>query len=773
MMGLTSSVAGVFLLAAVGGTGLPFGVPPAPADPVIALATPEQCLFCASWAGTASPDPKSSNQTERLLAEPEVQDFLTQVGRLIDRTTQNPAGDAETKGVVDELVNGAMLVAGHPAVVFVSKLKYKEKHKAEEAVGKTPNDEPKIVLPTRFAIENKPKKEFEPDLAGCEGAVVVSLGSDAARFKAMVESFRDIAASAADAKSGDKLEDVVINGEKWHRLWPEKSAGGGCFTWGVYGNYFIAAIGEKTVEGILARMKGNAPPAWWSNIEKQLPIERRSVAVYVNLPAVIDLVLSRYDSTERAEARWVLDTLGLSNATAWVEAWGLDGEDFANKSLLALDGPPRGLLQVISGRPLKLEDLAAIPRDSMVGVAMRLDLQQTMDAYLASLEKLDPKTRTESTAAIEDLERTLGLDLRHSTLKSMGDAWCVYGSPSEGNLFVTGLTAVVPLREWAGMNLAYGRLAGAAKQWLPQREGSQREEQPGASRSVIRTEHFRFADNDVYYLRESNDPLSMLALAPVSWCMTKREMVLAMSPQNVKAYLSRDPRYEPISRLPQVAKLFSGGEGPMFVAFVDARRAFECFYPVFLLQRRMSFGGPLLSEGSEIDESLWPSCLSICRNLGATLVTLRRTKYGAEFVSRGTVPLPSATVYLGICLLGNSIATNPGAIAVPKRDASPDRLLDGTREDASGGPPQMPAQTTHPTPPAAVPTTPPTAVPATPPASGPKPPAAVPATPPTTVPATVPTPPPALGPKPPAAVPATPPATPRQKPAMDMKPAAG
>ena len=46
-------------------------------------ALPEGCLFCVSWAGTASPDANSRNQTEQLLAEPEVQNFLAQIGSTI------------------------------------------------------------------------------------------------------------------------------------------------------------------------------------------------------------------------------------------------------------------------------------------------------------------------------------------------------------------------------------------------------------------------------------------------------------------------------------------------------------------------------------------------------------------------------------------------------------------------------------------------------------------------------------------------------------------
>jgi hypothetical protein len=46
-----------------GGIGLPLGIPPSPEDPQMAQMAPEECLFYVSWAGMATPDVKSTNQT--------------------------------------------------------------------------------------------------------------------------------------------------------------------------------------------------------------------------------------------------------------------------------------------------------------------------------------------------------------------------------------------------------------------------------------------------------------------------------------------------------------------------------------------------------------------------------------------------------------------------------------------------------------------------------------------------------------------------------------
>ncbi len=134
MFGLTSSLAALLLSATTGGVGLPFGVPPTPEDPVLARALPEQCLFCLSWAGTASPDPNSTNQTEQLLAEPEVQEFLSAAGRNVHSylTLLNlmlayaSAVDSKSseKDAVASPIPEALLrsLATHSGMIFVSKV---------------------------------------------------------------------------------------------------------------------------------------------------------------------------------------------------------------------------------------------------------------------------------------------------------------------------------------------------------------------------------------------------------------------------------------------------------------------------------------------------------------------------------------------------------------------------------------------------------------------------------------------------------------------------
>src|SRR5580704_12979431 len=57
----------------------PFCLPPGAPDAGVMRAAPEECLFYLGWNGAGTADPKSANQTEQLLAESEVRQFLSQV----------------------------------------------------------------------------------------------------------------------------------------------------------------------------------------------------------------------------------------------------------------------------------------------------------------------------------------------------------------------------------------------------------------------------------------------------------------------------------------------------------------------------------------------------------------------------------------------------------------------------------------------------------------------------------------------------------------------
>ncbi len=112
------------LALAVNGPGVSLGVPPPSADPLKAAVAPSQCLAYVAWSGMADPDPKSSNRTEQLVAEPEVQKLILAIGQIAKNTVRTAAekeqsGGGETAAGIFDL--GVQLLS-RPAAAVLSKV---------------------------------------------------------------------------------------------------------------------------------------------------------------------------------------------------------------------------------------------------------------------------------------------------------------------------------------------------------------------------------------------------------------------------------------------------------------------------------------------------------------------------------------------------------------------------------------------------------------------------------------------------------------------------
>ena len=111
----------VIMLGFGGGFGLPLGVPPAPEDPMMARVAPEECIFYTTWSAMAEPDASSENQTEQLLAEPEVRHLIRSVEKTvlaaIEKETSRQGPEAAT--AAKDATRWVKTLLTHSAAVYV------------------------------------------------------------------------------------------------------------------------------------------------------------------------------------------------------------------------------------------------------------------------------------------------------------------------------------------------------------------------------------------------------------------------------------------------------------------------------------------------------------------------------------------------------------------------------------------------------------------------------------------------------------------------------
>jgi hypothetical protein len=582
------------------GMGIPLGVPPLPEDPVLAQVAPEECLFYTSWAGTAEADPQSANQTEQLLAEPEVQHLVNEVERLIRNGLHKAAmdeGGPEAAALADDAVGWVKTLLTRPTALFISKL------------------------------------EIDPKGPRIRAGAVVNLGEDAARLKASLEKHQEKFLRGA-------AQPVEIGGQSWYRITLDPDVPP--ITWGVTGQYFAVGVGEGMIEEMLKRV-GTDPPAWLADIGRQVPVARRSTVTYINVRAVGQVLTPM---VPEQVVTGIMDALGLSNVTSLVAVTGLDEAGFVSKTVIGLDGEPQGILSLAAAEPLAADDLAPIPRDATIAMAARLNADQVLETILSIVGKIEPRAREEMLRGLGEMQEELGFDLRRDLLQTLGDTWCVYNSPGEGGLVITGLTGVVPVKD-------HGRLAATHARFLARARA-----EFGDSPRSPRIDEFQFAGQTVYVFNARDDDVPV---AP-AWCLTEKEFVIAPYPQNVKAYLSHGDEHRSIAEVPEVAGLFGSGGGPIMLCYTDTQALFELVYPLIPI-----FGQVALSElarqGIDVSVSILPSAKAIRPHLRPGVSAMRRTEAGIEIISLQSLPGGNvgASVPVGVALLLPAVHSARGA----------------------------------------------------------------------------------------------------------------
>ncbi len=194
-------------------------------------------------------------------------------------------------------------------------------------------------------------------------------------------------------------------------------------------------------------------------------------------------------------------------------------------------------------------------------------------------------------------------------------------------MVLTGLTGVVPIIDRQQFSRHYQALTGLVTQCLPADDGS----------GGPRIRRVPFAGGEIHYAGVGD-----VGLAP-AWWAGEKQLVFALTPQSVKAYLSRPALETSIADVPEVATELAGsssisGQGPLLaIGYLDAPRVFETAYPLLMIAAPSYLGANGMVEGRR-DMSVFPSLPSVSRHLRPGIATLRRTKLGLELTSRGSMP---------------------------------------------------------------------------------------------------------------------------------------
>ncbi len=601
-------------------TGLPLSLPPLPQDPVMSRIAPEECLWYLSLSGMAKPDAKSGNQTEQLLAESELQRLFVEVHEKIVAAIRKNA----PSNPGDQLIatDGPMLIKTlltRPLALYISK-----------------------VNPT---IAKGPK---------IEGGAILSTGDETA------------AVSESLARLETNFLGKAMMGEngKWHRLPTPPDAPK--VEWGFRGNYLILGIGDGSADAIAARGKATSiVPAWLTDVKKQLPVERVSAVHYLNIKRALEIALPLAPDPKVATA---VDALGLKGLQYYAAVSGMDAEGCVEKSLLATAGKPTGIFAAIQGKPLTAADLAPIPQNANLAMVARIDANKLFHDVMDIVGQIEPAARQDFERQMSMAEPQFG-KLPDAVLTPLGDTWCVFNSPSEGGLLFSGVTAVVQVRDRQKLQATHDRLVAMARSMTPPTPPGARPQRGATVKEMEFNKHKIFFMN---FIGEESP------VAP-AWCITDKELVVALYPQSIKSYLSRPAGSPSLAKVPAVAKALKD-EHLMALTYQDSENVFRTVYPLLQVAAQMGVS-QLQREGVDLDISMLPSADSIGKHLKPSITTISQHADGLRVISQTTVPLNfSMTWLLGAGMYGVRTSAMPAMPAFGPGAARESQSMNNMRQ---------------------------------------------------------------------------------------------
>ena len=609
------------------GGALPLGIPPAPPDPAIQQAAPADCLFYLSKAGVAAPDPHSLNQTEALLAEPEVKQLLTAAEQLITKFVQANAARQGTQieTAAADAITAVKILLARPLAAYVSSVQ-----PAENVIrgGLTTVQPPKI-----------------------EGGLIISLGDQAQQVHALADKYWPLLLNAQPDKAGP----ADVAGQKWNRIQPAPDAP--VIYWTFRDNYLLAAAGQSEAAALWKRI-GGPVPSWLTTLQTKLAVPRPAMITYVNAKRII------HDFAPLAgpQGPALLEALGLTKITSIASVNGLDATGSLARTLVALDGPPVGTLSLLAGKPLAAADLRPIPADATLALAWRLDLAATFKTVVSAVDKIQPGTQQQVEAALDQTVATSGIDARQELIAALGDTWCLYNSPGEGGLVITGLTAVVSVKDHAKLASGLDKLRA-----LAQLAASM---QASGDRPAPRIVKAEFAGQAIYTV----DPGKREFFLAPSWCLTDKQLILATFPQNIKAYLSRDKSlsYRSLAEEQTVAEALRTDHGPTALSYQNTPDLVRLFYPLVQVWAAVAVQ-QLRHEHIDIDLALLPSAATILRHLRPALSEVRRTPDGILLEQRQTLGAGGGVIAAPL-VIGLTLPAVSSARSAARRAASANNL---------------------------------------------------------------------------------------------------
>ncbi|MBA4019268.1 MAG: hypothetical protein C0483_19050 [Pirellula sp.] len=573
-----------------GGTALsPLGVP-LPPDVGLQSTAPEDCLIYLSYAGQGNAEPGSKNQVEQLHAEPEIQAFIAEVDRLVQEGLKHiPADDEKERTLARAL----------PVIVRTLLLRPHIHYVADVAV--------------------------PPQQPSGHAGIVVNAGDKSKAFVAALEELESL--YLAEVPANQAVERSEVAGVTIRRLPTPPQVPP--VAWGVKGDYVFLALGEGEAARIvqsLADQKG--PPKWLAELEKELEIARPGALAYLNTAAVIKTaeplfpLIGADAPPPLRDIGKLLDATGLRHLRHVAFSSGLGEEAAVTKVSIGHDGKAEGLLALAGGKPLTTDDFVKVPATAEFAGVGRFDPQRAYEVAMSVVERIDPDARVAAEKQLGEAQDQLGFSVEEELLAGLGDTWSIYNNCEEGGLLFTGLCLTVSVRDRPKLEKVIDQVLRLAE----------KESRGNRDEKMFAVRKTPAGERTIQYLQIAGPS----PVAP-AWCLDGDSLVIALSPQMVRAHLTRSADQKTLASLPLIqARLASGDVTSL--TYQNTQLGLQAIYSY--AQFLVTAGAGMMEKetGIQADLAKFPSLGSISRHMRPSVHVTRNTKTGILMETYATGP---------------------------------------------------------------------------------------------------------------------------------------
>ncbi|MEQ8838044.1 MAG: DUF1559 domain-containing protein, partial [Lacipirellulaceae bacterium] len=387
--------------------------------------------------------------------------------------------------------------------------------------------------------------------------------------------------------------------------------------------YFILALGEKTPQTVIDRMKAGKTPAWLTELRNEHPIERELALGYLNVTAVLEKVRP---FAEQEQGWAIAEKLGLMSIKAVHSRSGYDATACKTTMHLKTDGQRTGVLGLMPYKPLSKRDLQAIPIDPLLAVAKRIDVDEVIETALRIVSDFEPRAREQFDQGLWQVESQTGVNLRDDILKSLDDVWIAYLPGGDLMSSWLGSALAVKVKDQSKLSQSIDKLMQLAKAEMD------REFQNSGGRRGATIQESKIGDNTIYSLQIVGEAFPF---SP-AWCVSDEWMVFGLMPQTVRDVLERSAE-DSLADNEVVREPLSASDAPSVMFYVDTPRLVRSIYP-WVQMGVQAMSGEMRREGINIDTTVLPSVEVIAKHLRPGVSTWTHKSDGFHFTSHHSLP---------------------------------------------------------------------------------------------------------------------------------------